>query len=103
MDISEIVNIILSILSFALAVTSIIIVVITLKQNNKMLEESSRPVMSIFTQTLTFGSPEIYLVVKNYGHSSAFIESLIADFDFTKCCKIHDSKNHIEDLYIIHI
>ena len=43
MDIGIIVNIILSVLSFALAAISVITVVITLKQNNKMLEANSKP------------------------------------------------------------
>lgn len=42
MDLSTKVNIVLSVLSFILAVISIVTVVITLRQNNKMIENSSR-------------------------------------------------------------
>ena len=43
MDVSTIVNIILCVLSFILAAISVVTVVITLRQNNKMIEESTRP------------------------------------------------------------
>ena len=45
MDTSTIVNIILCVLSFILAAISVVTVVITLRQNNKMIEESTRPVI----------------------------------------------------------
>lgn len=47
MDLSTKVNIVLSVLSFILAVISIVTVVITLRQNNKMIENSSRPYVFI--------------------------------------------------------
>ena len=47
MDLSTKVNIVLSVLSFILAAISIVTVVITLRQNNKMIENSTRPYVSI--------------------------------------------------------
>ena len=52
MDISTIVNIILCVLSFLLAVISVVTVIITLKQNSKMIEESSRAVISIYGESI---------------------------------------------------
>lgn len=52
MDVATIVNIILCVLSFILAVISVVTVVITLRQNNKMIEESTRPVISIYTDEI---------------------------------------------------
>ena len=43
MDISTVINIVLCVLSFILAVISVVTVVITLRQNNRMIEESTRP------------------------------------------------------------
>ena len=43
MEISDWINVILCILSFILAAISVITVVITLKQNSKMIENSTRP------------------------------------------------------------
>ena len=43
MDLATKVNIALCILSFILAAISVVTVVITLRQNNKMISESTRP------------------------------------------------------------
>lgn len=76
MDLSTKVNIVLSVLSFILAVISIVTVVITLRQNNKMIENSSRPYVCIYFDYIQCGEPTGYFVVKNFGASSAFIDSL---------------------------
>ena len=55
MDLSVEVNIILCILSFVLALVSVVTVVITLRQNNKMIESTSRPYVGIYTQSVTIG------------------------------------------------
>ena len=83
LDIATIVNIILCILSFILALISVITVVITLKQNNKMLESSTRPVLSLYTTQINTGSPVLYFVVKNFGGSTAVIKSIESNHDFT--------------------
>lgn len=75
MDIGIAVNIILSVLSFALAATSVITVVITLKQNNKMLESSSRPYVVAYLVYQEAPS-HIYLCIKNFGKTSALVKSL---------------------------
>ena len=51
MDVSTIVNIVLCVLSFILAVISVVTVVITLRQNNRMIEESTRPFISAVSYT----------------------------------------------------
>ena len=43
LELTDIINIILAVLSFLLAAISIITVVITIKQNNRMLEANERP------------------------------------------------------------
>lgn len=75
MDAGIIVNIILSILSFALAAISVITVVITLKQNNKMLEANSRPYVVAYLVYQEAPS-HIYLCIKNFGNTSAIVKSL---------------------------
>ena len=64
MDTATKVNIILSILSFILALISIITVVITLRQNHTMIENATRPYLCIYGQSINPGSPEFYLVIK---------------------------------------
>lgn len=75
MDIAIVVNIILSVLSFALAAISVITVVITLRQNNKMLEADSRPYVVAYLVYQEAPS-HIYLCIKNFGKTSAVVNSL---------------------------
>lgn len=88
MDVSTIVNIILCVLSFILAAISVVTVVITLRQNNKMIEESTRPFISVYTDEINAGNPFFYLVIKNFGKSTAYITKFEYDFDFNGCYKI---------------
>lgn len=85
MDTATIVNIILCILSFILAVISVITVVITLRQNSKMIEESTRPYISIYFGETYFQQMTAYLIIKNYGASSTIINKFSCDFDLSKC------------------
>ncbi len=83
-----IINLILSIASFVLAATSVITVVITLLQNRKMIEASTRPYLGIYTASSNIGKNRIYLILKNYGQSSARIEELSADIDLTELSRL---------------
>lgn len=76
MDISTKVNIALCVLSFILAAVSVVTVVITLRQNNRMIENSTRPYISIYFDYIQMGEPIGYLIVKNFGSSTAIIDSL---------------------------
>lgn len=98
MDAATIVNIILCVLSFILAAISVITVVITLRQNNKMIEESTRPVISVYTDEINAGDPFFYLVVKNFGKSPAYMTKFEYDFDFTGCYKIRNDKDYLNGL-----
>lgn len=85
MDISVAVNIALCILSFILAVISIIIVVLSLRQNSKMIESSTRPNISIYAGTTYFSSTTTYLIIKNFGSSTAIITDFNCDMDLSVC------------------
>ncbi len=98
MDVSTIVNIILCVLSFILAVVSVVTVVITLRQNNRMIEESTRPFISVYTDEINTGNPFFYLVVKNFGKSTAYITKFEYDFDFNGCYKIRNDKDYLQQL-----
>ena len=98
MDLTVIVNIILSILSFILAGISVVTVVITLKQNNKMIEESTRPYIGIYGQCINLGTPRFYLVVRNFGQSVANISRFEYDYDFTGCYSIDSDKDFLKEL-----
>lgn len=85
MTTSEIINIILCILSFLLAAISVVTVVITIRQNNRMIESSTRPYVVVTSQITNFQNPAFYLVLKNFGQSGATIDSLECDIDLAKC------------------
>lgn len=78
MQISDWISIVLCILSFLLAAISIVTVVITLRQNHKMIENATRPYIAISYETtcLAKNEPKRYIVVKNYGQSAAEIKSV---------------------------
>lgn len=92
MLLSDKINLALSISSFALAALSIVFVVLTIKQNSKMVENSTRPYVVIYGTYTNFDSPTYYLVVKNCGSTSARIEeftasSNLADYSLQKGLK----------------
>lgn len=74
-DLSTKVNITLSILSFALAVISIVFVILTIRQNNKLLYANARPYLVGYF-VYEENNYELYFCVKNNGNSSAIIQSM---------------------------
>ena len=96
----EWIEIILAISSFICALVSIIIVIVTIRQNNKMLEESTRPVIAIYSRQMHNGNMPIgYLVVRNYGQSAATINKFDYDFDFSKAYKPEYATVHNKKFY----
>ena len=75
MNVSDIINSILCVLSFLLAVISVVTVVITLRQNNKMIESDSRPYVVAYIVYEEFSSL-LYFYVKNFGKTGAIIKSI---------------------------
>lgn len=67
---------ILAISSFILSVTSVVTVIITIRQNKRILEASTRPYVRIYFDHTQMGEPIGYFVIKNFGNSSAKITSL---------------------------
>lgn len=99
MDLATSVNIVLCILSFVLAAVSVVTVVITLRQNSKMIEESTRPYVSIYFQPLFDTN---YLILKNFGNSTAKIVSFHTNVDFRMCIADDDHLpfTHICNTYL---
>ena len=61
--------------------TSILISVSTLKQNSKMIEETTRPNIIIYKDIYNINSPMEFIVIKNVGGSLAHITNIIYDKD----------------------
>lgn len=83
MSVSDIINIVLCILSFLLAAISVVTVVVTLRQNSKMIESSTRPYVVVYGQVANFQNPSFYLVIKNFGQSAASIQNLKCNVNLT--------------------
>lgn len=71
--------------SLITSIAAIIISIKTLSQNNKMIEGTTRPYVAIYSRTTNFQSPAYYLVLKNFGQSSAVITSIKCDYNFSQC------------------
>lgn len=79
---SDIIQVIGIVSAMLIGIISIIISVITLRQNSKMIEESSRPVISIYCTSTNFGIQQRYLVIKNFGQTQATISKFDYDYNF---------------------
>lgn len=79
-DVIEICGIIASLIT---SIVAIVISVKTLRQNSKMIEESTRPYVSIYIGNTYFSTVNVYLIIKNFGSSSAVINGFETDIDLT--------------------
>ena len=67
--------------SLITSIVAILISIFTLKQNSKMIEESTRPVISIYSK---YSDGILYYIIKNFGASTAHIDKVITNFDIPK-------------------
>lgn len=66
-------------LSAVAIIISVVAVVKTSKDNNRILEETSRAYISIYTETLIANSNSFYLVFRNFGHTNAVMQEIKID------------------------
>lgn len=76
-DIIEIIGIIASLIT---SIVAIVISVKTLKQNSRMIEYSTRPQIQIYPSYL---DGILYLIIKNFGISEAYIDEITCSHSFT--------------------
>lgn len=93
---SDWIQVILAVITFLGLLSSITISVLTLRQNSKMIEESTRPYILIYKDTISINTPTEYIVIKNFGSSAATITSL--KFDLKKFKTIFIGRNNDFDL-----
>lgn len=79
MNCSDVIELISLIVSFGIGIASIIISVNTLKQNSKMIEESTRPNIVVYGKKVYFCTLKYVLIIKNFGSSSATITDFSCD------------------------
>lgn len=75
-DFIQIVGILISLLT---SIVAIAISIFTLRQNSKMIEESTRPVIAIYSK---YSQDFLYIVIKNHGSSPARIRKLTCSHSF---------------------
>lgn len=102
MDISDWINVILCILSFILAVISVITVIITLKQNSKMIKNSTRPYIVAYKNITYFQDTNYYIILKNFGQTGAVIENFKCNIDLQNYSYLGKDRifEHIEGTFI---
>jgi hypothetical protein len=88
-DLIEIIGILTSLITSIIAIG---LSIKTLMQNSKMIESSTRPYIGVYLASTYIRNISCYLVVKNFGQSSATINSFAYDYDLALC-----SKSHLED------
>lgn len=98
LSVSDIIQIIGVLVSLFTSAVAIIISIVTIRQNSKMIEESSRAVLGIYGETINPGVQMFFIVVKNFGNSLAVISKFESDFDFTDCYGVLAQRNWIDDL-----
>lgn len=69
--------------SIVFSTISILISIKTLKQNSKMIEESTRPYMVMYLEVLNVQTPILFLILKNFGKNSAKILSFQTSEDLS--------------------
>ncbi len=81
MSCSDIIQIISIICSSILSIIAIVISVLTLVQNHKIIFESNKPNIVIFSKVISFSGPYTYLILKNFGNSGATLLNVESNKD----------------------
>lgn len=84
MGVTDWIQLIGILVSLAIGAVSIVIAVKTLKQNSRMIEESTRPYITVYFETINAGSAKGFFIVKNFGQTGAYITDFRCDDDFLK-------------------
>lgn len=94
MTLSDKIQLATCIITALIGIVSVAVAIFTLKANNKMIEESTRPYLVFYTDIVNTGSIHYYIILKNFGTSGATINSLATDFDLNKLNLFPDSSKN---------
>ena len=83
-SVSDGIQVIGILISLFTSIVAIVVSVKTLKQNNQMIEDASRPYITIYSSVTNFQEPSYYLVLKNFGQSGACITRFSCNRDLSK-------------------
>lgn len=81
---SDIIQLLGIIASLATSIIAIIISVVSLKQNSKMIADSTRPYIGVYGSGTYVSQARYYIIIKNFGQSSAHIDDFKCDIDLSK-------------------
>lgn len=96
MTTSDIIQIIAIIASIITSIISICIAIATLNQTNKITKDANRPDVVIYFQCTQTGSMQhVYLVIKNFGKTSATIKNITSSIGIDFCYGLDPFKNLI--------
>lgn len=84
LTVSDIIQLVGIIATSLTSIVAIVISVISLRQNSKMIKESSRGYITVYTGTTYWSTLNNYLIIKNFGNSSATIIDFNVDYDLSK-------------------
>lgn len=98
MDLQLISNIVLSALSFGLALVSVLIAIFTLRQNNKMIEASTRPYVGFKVERIDTGTVRYLFVLRNYGTSIALMKKIDIGVDLEPLKQLPTPGGPFEDI-----
>lgn len=81
---SDVIQLIGIIVSLITSVVAIIISLLSLKQNSKMIADSARPYIGVYGAGTYVSQAHYYIIIKNFGQSSARIDDFKCDIDLSK-------------------
>lgn len=81
MSTSDMIDLAAVIVALAVGCGSIWVAVKTLKQNQKMIEDSTRPYITVYSDFTFFQQSLFYIIIKNFGSSGAVITEFKTDED----------------------
>lgn len=94
-----IVDIVFSSMYLIISIVAICISVKTLKNNNKMIEESTRPQVVVYSEiTKYYKVPKYKIVIKNFGKSAALIKKFNYNKSILNFMYDSDDRNPFEKL-----
>lgn len=97
MNVQSCIELFLSVITSITALISVIISVKTLKQNSCALEESTRPYIAVYGQSLFIGKQILHLVVKNTGNSQATVITFTCTPSLRDCFAVNN-RDYLKDL-----
>ena len=80
LSVSDWIQLVGIIASLIVSIVAVVISIKTLKQNSKMIDESTRPMIVIYNDIVSAHSPIQYLIIRNFGNSAATITDLKLEY-----------------------